>query len=147
MRRGVFALTWFLLLSTALSNLYVAAREIQEQFIKLQGTLMDADEAFYLARNFEWDVKQQLSEGKLNLSYWYSRGNVSYGVAGTSCVQVDAPLEVFINKTFKDGHFQGYGFAPACITFEVHYKTFKTLGVLKSPKCLNASSPLLFCFQ
>ncbi len=144
MRRGVFALTLFLLLSTALVNLYAAYLSLVRASLSYQGQMMDADESFYLARNFEFDARRMIATGG-NLSHWRSKGNLSFGSAYDSCVQTGLSWDEFRNRTFRGGHFLALGFAPACVTLEVDYKNFKTLGVLKSPLCINTSSRLLSC--
>ena len=139
MFRGVFALTWFLLLSTTLVGLYSLNLQLDKKSLSVQGSLMDADEAFYLARNFEWDFAQTH-----NISYWKTKGDIVYGTkVGTKCVQSNLAFKDFLEKT--KNLTLGLGLGPSCVTLEIEYKNFKTLGVLKSPVCVNLSLPSLSC--
>jgi hypothetical protein len=107
--------------------------------VSIQSKLIDADEAFYKARNFEWDFANTH-----NIEYWKTKGNLSYGVALSSkCEQISLPFKKFLEKSKNLS--SGIGFGPSCVTLEIEYKNFKTFGVLKSPVCVNLSLPSLSC--
>jgi len=155
MRRGVFAITWFLLLSTTLVDLYVMHEKLIFSEIRSQGILMDAEEAFYRARNFEIDFKKSLAAGREAefFNYWSSIGTLSFGYfvefPEKGCEQVALPFIEFLNSSILKREnlliFSPIGTRRTCIALEINHQNFKTYGVVVSTLCVNTSSPLFLC--
>jgi hypothetical protein len=155
MRRGVFAIAWYLLLSTTLVDLYLIYNGLIFSELSTQGTLMDAEEAFYAARNFEFDFRSALKKGTTGefLEYWGSRGNLTYGYLSEfpekSCEQANATFDEFLNSTVlkRDGLliFSPVGARRSCVALEIDLHRFKTYGIVVSTVCVNTSSPLFLC--
>ena len=155
MCRGVFAMTWFFLLASTLVNVYLMYSGLMSSETENQGTLMDAEEAFYMARNFEYDFKRALSEGELRQfhEYWSSKGTLTHGYfqefPEKECIQSSQPFEEFVDTaTLEQGGalvFSPTAAGQTCVTLAVDYGKFKTLGVIKSTVCVNTSSPLFLC--
>lgn len=155
MCRGMFAMTWFLLLSSTLTNLYLMYDTLIFSEIESQGVLMDAEELFYLARNFEYDFNKMLIEDNSEnfLNYWSRKGNLTYGIFSEfgkkACIQVDLSFEEFLNSTvlYRDNLilFSPLETGKSCVTLEIKHQNFKTYGAVVSTICVNTSSPLLLC--
>lgn len=155
MRRGVFALTFFLLLATALVDLYAMHGRLVRAEMRNQAVLMDASEAFYLARNFEHDFRRSLALNETEdfLRHWSGRGDLTYGhfrdYPEKGCEQADLGFEEFLGRAVKrDGDviwFTPIGSDVSCVVLRVHKGGFKTYGVIKSTVCVNVSSPLFLC--
>ena len=153
MCRGVFAITWFLLLGITLTNMYLAYAKLLSSELKNQGDLMDAEEAFYKARNFEFDFKRAVASGETKefYDYWSSQGSLVYGsfqeFPEKHCKQTDDSFELFLSKTLSENPllFSPIGQEQACVTLAVEYGKFKTFGIIKSTVCINTSSRLFLC--
>jgi hypothetical protein len=148
-------MTWFMLLSSTLVDLYLMHNCLVFSEIASQGVLMDAEEAFYKARNFEHDFKRAVAWNTTDefLEYWSSVGELTYGVFSEfpekGCKQTDSSFIAFLDSTVLRRHniiiFSPMGFDESCITLEVEHQGFKTYGVVVSTVCINTSSPLLLC--
>ncbi len=148
MRRGVFAITWFFLLASTLVNLYAIYGTLVSSELKNQGVLMDADEAFYMARNFEYDFRRAVVDGEVE--NFKERWNFTYGNwQDGRCVQVNVSLDEFLNMTIlQRGNtliFSPLMTGRSCLAAEVRHQYFKTYGVVVSTVCINRSSPLFLC--
>ena len=155
MLRGVFAIGWFFLLASTLISLVSMKNLLISDEVEVQSILMDAEETFYIARNFEFDFKKRVVENNFEgfLQYWGTRGKVNYGffsdVFEKQCVQTDSTFEDFLNEVLL--RRQDYTlFSPinqmkTCVTLEIDYKNFKTYGAIISLTCISNSSPLLSC--
>jgi len=153
MCRGVFAITWFLLLGMTLTNMYLAYSTLLSSELKNQGERMDAEEAFYMARNFEFDFKRAVAQGDTQefYDYWSSQGNLVYGIfhefPEKHCEQADMSFKGFLSQTLSKNPllFSPIGQEQTCVVLDVQYGKFKTLGVIKSTVCINTSSRLFLC--
>jgi len=144
----VFAITWFFLLASTLANLYAVYDVLVSSELKNQGVLMDADEAFYMARNFEHDFKRALADGEME--GFGERWNFTYGSwQDGRCVQVNMSLDEFLNLTVLQREdtiiFSPLMTGRSCLAMEVRHQYFKTYGVVVSTVCINKSSPLFLC--
>ncbi len=155
MLRGVFAIGWFFLLASTLISLVSMKNLLISNEVEVQSVLMDAEEAFYTARNFEFDFKKRVAENNFDdfLQYWETRGDVTYGffsdVFEKQCVQTDSTFEVFLDEVLLQRKeytlFSPINKAKTCVTLEINYKNFKTYGVITSLTCISNVSPLLSC--
>ena len=155
MSRGVFALTWFFLLSMTLIDLYAIHNTLVFSEITNQGTLMTVEELFYLGRNFEYSFKEAISLGDTDsfLDYWAPRGNISFGILvefpKKHCVQTNFTFSEFLRLALiEHGNiilFSPIGVQQSCISLEVSNDGFKTYGVISSLTCINTSSSWFSC--
>lgn len=153
MSRGVFALTWFLLLATALINIYTTYDRLISTELSAQATLMDAEETFYLARNFEHEFRYAIANDRLNSfqDYWSVRGNLTHGTMHPferRCIPSDQPFVKFVRSaTRKTGSLVYLDplHGQTCITLAIKNGKFKTYGVITSTLCVDPSSPSLSC--
>ena len=151
MCRGVFAMTWFLLLGTSLINLYAAYSHMIDIELEGQGTLMDAEEAFYGARNFEFEFMRAVAENELERFHERWPGLI-YGYfqefPEKECIQTQETFSEFMSRALSRSEpvlFSPIGGKQTCLTHETNYGKFKTRGVIKSTVCINTSSPLFLC--
>ena len=155
MCRGVFAITWYLLLSATLVDLYLIHNQLIFSELSTQGTLIDAEEAFYKARNFEFDFKKSLKEKDFQdfVEYWSSQGNFTYGYflefPEKTCEQINITFAEFLDLTVLEREnlliFSPIGARRTCVALEIDLHRFKTYGAVVSTVCVNTSSPLLLC--
>jgi hypothetical protein len=150
MRRGVFAIGWFFLLASALVSVYSMKALILSEQARNDGLLMDAEEAFYTARNFEADFRRAMVSGEFEkfLSYWGGRGKLTYGhfqdYPEKACIQTSQSFSNFIENAVQN-QGETVVFSPdaegqTCVVLEVDYKEFKTYGIIKSLICAGSSS-------
>ncbi|MBR9681001.1 MAG: hypothetical protein GOU98_04230 [Candidatus Altiarchaeota archaeon] len=150
MRRGVFALTWFLLVSLTLISLYATKATLLNLELKKQSELMDAEELFYQARNFEFDFFKAVSNHNLDefYNYWDTQGDLNYGYFDYSnllCEQVSFSFTEFINNQKIQEDSVIFFENSLCVTLSLEDSGFKTFGVVVSPICINTSSQYFSC--
>ena len=125
------------------------------QEMKTQESLMASDEAYYMARNFEFDFKKTLSNKNYDefFNYWKTKGNLTYGyytdLTENHCIQSKKTFKNFMKSTTscKDDYclFSPEGLKKTCVVLEINYENFKTYGIITSQVCIKHSSPLLSC--
>ena len=123
--------------------------------LDVQSKLMNAEEAFYIARNFEYDFKRRVSEDDFEtfFEYWETKGNITYGffsnIFENQCIQTEQSFGDFLDSALLKREdyimFSPIGPQKTCVVLEIHYKDFKTYGVITSLKCIGKSSPLFSC--
>ena len=151
MRRGVFAITSFLLFSLAFINLYALYAIFLESYLNTTSQILDGEETFFKARNFETSFVFSALEGKSKLLEWYNYWKPVYGYYDElrGCVQVNESFEEFIDEIMRFYNetifIEAYKQKSSCIAKEINYKGFKTTGMIRSPLCINVSSPLSSC--
>ncbi|MBR9681787.1 MAG: hypothetical protein GOV00_03235 [Candidatus Altiarchaeota archaeon] len=149
MCRGMFNMILFLLMASTTINLYAIHATLINQELESQATYLDAEELFYIARNFESDFFQtSTSTEKIVAWYsvWSSQQPPIYGYFShttSTCVQVEESFEVFVNRVFrfenKSMFMEAYGEKESCIFLSLEKGGFKTFGVLKSPICTECN--------
>ena len=150
MRRGVFALTWFFLVSSILIGLYATKTSLLNLELQKQSELMIAEELFYQARNFEFDFFKAVSSNQLNTfyDYWITQGDLQYGYfdySNKKCEQIDTPFIRFINdQKIQESHLILFENS-FCVTLGLEDSGFKTFGAIVSPICINTSSQYFSC--
>ena len=152
MCRGVFAVTSLIIFSLAISSLFSIYSQIRSNFLNYTSTILNGEEAFYRARNFETSFRFAVANGRIN--EWFTYWKPVYGFyddINGRCVQVNDSFEKFLNKTLKiyggRAVLEPYQKAPSCLSKEIIYKGFKTRGMIRSTLCINLSSPLFLCSQ
>jgi hypothetical protein len=155
MRRGVFAIGWFFLLASALTAVYSMKALVLSEQTRNDGLLMDAEEAFYTARNFEADFRKTMVSGEFERfrNYWSGRGRLIYGhfqdYPEKACVQTSRSFQDFVEKNVQERGdivvFSPDEEGQTCVVLEVDYKEFKTYGIIKSLICASRSSFLQSC--
>ena len=146
MRRGVFAMTLFLLFSTSLVNLILIHNELIEKSLNQTSEIMKAEEVFYMSKDFEISFVKSALRGYSQIETWSSHWNITYGFvspSGDECIQASEPFSSFIRKVVryeKNGVFlDAYGPYRSCITTTFELEGFKTRGVITSPLWINGS--------
>ena len=149
MRRGMFALLAFLVASTSFVNLLILGSSLYSSYLNTTAKIADAEEAFYRVRNFEQSFVLSAVKGGGELERWYSYWKPTYGYWSGECVQVDEPFDVFISRVLKKyGNkifLEAYGTHESCLYLPVDYKGFKTYALIRSPLCINTTSPFSSC--
>ncbi len=146
MRRGVFTSLIFLVVSTTVVNILSYYFMLEDTRLNYESRILDAEEAFYRARNFETSFRIAAASGSLD--EWYSYWKPVYGIRGVmgDCIQVNESFEDFTRQVMRragDRIFvEAFRGEPSCIFLNVSYKGFKTIGAIVSPLCINVSSPL-----
>ena len=146
----MFSILSFFLIAGIFANLYTIHSEFWRSYLNTSSKVLDGEEVFYRARNFESSFILSAVEG--NLIEWYDYWRPVYGYYDElkgKCVQVDEEFNEFVQEIVKIYEkkivMEAYQNHSSCLFFPVNSKGFKTLGILKSPLCINKSSPLSSC--
>jgi len=150
MRRGMFAMTAFLLASLTLINLFSLHTGILENHLNTTSKILDGEETFYRARNFESSFIFAVLSGKTDT--WYDYWKPTYGYfSGMQCKQVNMSFQDFLNEILHDrGDYitiDPYLGAQTCVVKEIDYKGFKTMGIIRSTLWIDKHSPLSSFYQ